>query len=146
MTDNGIAFKRVVFIDFDALVEGELKDCTDYKIKRHTIEVLRRNFDLCKVVVLHNNKTDIPYEEYIAMVRSVSMFLTTYLGVAVDFRFAGFNDSPDRYLPNIWLLDEAAMGFPALLGGKSDWVYIGTELDKEAAENFEVSFVDCKKI
>lgn len=134
--------RKVLFVSFQALCEGDLSDCTDYKIRKAVMDKIRQGKGLCKVVVVGN--TELPAEDFGCTARSVMAFIASYTDKAVDFRFAD-KEEPRRMLPNVWLMEEAAMSFPALLGGKDCWAFVGnSDTDRQAAENFGIDYVELK--
>lgn len=134
---------RVIFISFPSLVEVRDKGYTDLTIRPSVLNTMRDCDMLCRVVILHNQTkpSTIAYE---AAKRAVVAFVVTYLGIAADIYSEG-TDSEFR-LPNVKMLEEAAMRFSALLGGKDCWLYVGnSETDKETAENFGIKYVPLEK-
>lgn len=140
--------KKVAFVSFAALSDGELKNCTDYKLRKALLDVLRKESDISKVVVVCNQlNRAISRSDFECTASSVMAFLSTYCGVAVDFRFADYSGNIQLMLPGVLMLDAAAIMFPAILGGKESWVFIGnSELDKQTAENFKIDYVELNEL
>lgn len=133
---------KVLFITLGALTEGVFSDFTDYKLRKPVLEKLRSLQDTYKVVVIGNQTNRaIRREDFDCAAYSIGSFIASYANKAVDFRYADWADDEKRLLPNVWLLEEAAMAFPALLGGKDCWKLVGMD-EKEIADNFGIEYVD----
>lgn len=136
--------KKVLFMTLEALADGNFMDITDYKLRKSVLDKLRSMENLYKIVVVYNQmNTGISRIDFNSTARSIGCFLASYTNKAVDFRFADWSESGRRQLPNVWLLEEAAMAFPALLGGKDCWSLVGVN-DKEIADNFGIDYIELK--